>query len=399
MRRSLAIDGLLILVILSACAGTTVETGPSVDLGLVQVNLHLNNERQLVANGEISVPIALGVVNWDFAFSTVLIDSESKSNYLIVIWDDGSGEFMESDFPIGQPFTITFENDQWVRRIEHAGDGNIVVGVEIQAVPVLSDPLPAPTETSVPVEATPMSQYQTGSTLVSPTDGMTLLFVPEGEFLMGSDNGEANEVPSFTIYVDAFWIDQTLVTNKMYAQCVAAGACRGPGVKVEATDGSYYGNPFYDDYPVMYTMFGNAEEYCQWAGRRLPTEFEWEKAARGTDGRTFPWGNDPPDANFVRTEGIGTSKVGSYPAGASPYGALDMVGNVLQWTADPYKPNLYKAPPGTDPFAPPDLRYRVLRGSAWYSSGLDLRVTQRTQQSAVIAFLDDIGFRCATSQP
>ena len=181
--------------------------------------------------------------------------------------------------------------------------------------------------------------------MVSPAGGMVMVYVPEGRFLMGSAPGNADadsdEFPQHEVYLDAFWIGQTEVTNGMYAQCADAGACEPPRITTNsATRSSYYGNPSYMDYPVIYVSWDQAQAYCAWAGGRLPTEAEWEKAARGAEGtRTYPWGEgiSCPRANFAGCEGD-TTRAGSYPAGASLYGALDMAGNVAEWTASAYAP-------------------------------------------------------------
>jgi len=126
--------------------------------------------------------------------------------------------------------------------------------------------------------------------MISDKDGMVMLYVSAGPFTMGSDNGGANEKPAHTVYLDAYWIDQTDVTNAMYAKCVSAGACSQPASLRSSTRLSYYGNSQFDNYPVIYVNWNMADTYCKWAGRQLPTEAQWEKAARGTDGRIYPWG-------------------------------------------------------------------------------------------------------------
>jgi eukaryotic-like serine/threonine-protein kinase len=188
--------------------------------------------------------------------------------------------------------------------------------------------------TSTPTFApTPIPTLGIGSTQVSPADGMILLYVPEGEFLMGSADSDPDatpqEKPQHTVYLDAFWIDRTEVTHAMYARCVAGGKCK-PGW---CPTGSAF-----DQRPAVCVDWFNATAYCEWAGRRLPTEAEWEKAARGTDGRLYPWGNERATCEVaVMNDGSGngcgggsvSTRVGSKPKGASPYGALDMAGNIL----------------------------------------------------------------------
>ncbi len=198
----------------------------------------------------------------------------------------------------------------------------------------------------------------------APPEGM--VFVPEGPFTMGTDSGRANEAPAHRVSLSAYFIDRTPVTNAQYRACVEAGACQPPTNLASHTRPEYYGNPAFDDYPVLYVDWSRARDYCAWAGKRLPTEAEWEKAARGQDGRLWPWGDEPdPSRANIREEGVGdTTAVGRYPTGASPYGALDMAGQVWEWVADRYDPDYYVQSPAIDPPGPSaGVRY-VLRGGS-----------------------------------
>jgi formylglycine-generating enzyme required for sulfatase activity len=258
-----------------------------------------------------------------------------------------------------------------------------------------------PTPTQLP-SATATLALGIGSTRTSPKDGMILVYVPAGSFLMGSDKSVDSqafdsELPQHTVTLDAFWIDQTLVTNAMYARCVAAGSCTAPQYSGSYSRSSYYGDSQYADYPVINMKWSMADAYCRWAGRQLPTEAQWEKAAHGTDGRIYPWGNQAPDktlANYNQFVGD-TSKVGSYPAGASPYGALDMAGNAYEWVADWYSATSYKDSPTNNPAGPASSgNGRVLRGGSWIINTRAIRSAGRIYLTPTDTN-SDFGFRCA----
>jgi len=215
---------------------------------------------------------------------------------------------------------------------------------------------------------------------------------------MGSDSGDPNEKPVHTVTLDAFWIDRTEVTNAMYALCVEAGKCPPPSSLNSYTRDSYYGDAQYDNYPVIYVTWDNANAYCEWAGRRLPTEAEWEKAARGTDGRNYPWGDDAPDSTRLNYNvNVGdTTEVGQYPTGASPYGALDMAGNVWEWVNDWYDEAYYGNSPSENPQGPASGQYRVLRGGSWNDVDRYVRAAYRYRLVPGFIYLI-IGLRCARS--
>ena len=191
--------------------------------------------------------------------------------------------------------------------------------------------------------------------------------------------------------LSAFRIDQTEVTNRLYRRCVDLGPCRAP------EHSPAYDSKTQEDHPVVGVTWAEAETYCQWAGRRLPTEAEWEKAARGTDGRIYPWGHEPPDEQRANFDGAfeGTTPVGQFPDGVSPYGALDMAGNAWEWTADAYVADADATVPTIDPLeADPTKNVRVIRGGSWGTSAPALRAANRFW---AFAGRDDFdGFRCAS---
>jgi formylglycine-generating enzyme required for sulfatase activity len=244
-------------------------------------------------------------------------------------------------------------------------------------------PAVPPTDTPVPLTAT-----------LAPSASPDMVYVPAGEFIMGSTAAQVDyalalcneyvgdcqrswfedEQPQHTVYLDAFYINKTEVTNAQYRACVEDGACDAP------SDTTYYDNASYAQHPVVYVRWNDADAYCRWAGKRLPTEAEWEKAAQGTDGRVYPWGDtfEGSKLNFcdkncskewreasVDDGYADTAPVGSYPAGASPYGALDMAGNVSEWVADWYDSGYYSQSPGRNPPGPDSGWERLLRGGSW----------------------------------
>jgi formylglycine-generating enzyme required for sulfatase activity len=248
---------------------------------------------------------------------------------------------------------------------------------------------PTRANTEVPTQISAVSTPEVTSTPVtvkiSSTDGMTQLFVPAGTLHMGGLDvlRDADEVPPHDVQLNAFWIDQVEVTNGMYNLCVKAGACHPP-VRLNSDNRTeYFDNPEYRDYPVVQVTWIDANAYCQWAGRELPTEAEWERAARGDDMRTFPWGDEPPNAaNSNSGNSVGdTSRVGSYAVGASPFGALDMTGNVWEWVADYYKMNYYSSSPSENPTGPSEdetgSHLRVIRGGSFQDTLFALRIPNR----------------------
>ncbi len=311
--------------------------------------------------------------------------------------------------------------------------------------------LPAPTAASIPTRTpnpptatamtAPATETPVAEPIVASADGMTLLPVPAGAFIRGSSPADiatfaalcpgcnpeelTDQSPQRTLVLSAFWIDQTEITNARFAAFVAQTGYRTTAEErgqsyvlnrstdtfdyVAGADWRHPRGPGSDltgreDAAVTQVSWDDAVAYCAWAGRRLPTEAEWEKAARGTDGRLFPWGNEPPDQtrlnfNYAATGSVG---VGQFPSGVSPYGALDMAGNVWEWVRDFYDAGYYAVAPDTDPPGPVTGEGHTFRGGSWASGDMKsltyVSTTYRLWNFANIRS-DVTGFRCATSTP
>ena len=267
--------------------------------------------------------------------------------------------------------------------------------VEIPTPPTNTPPATAvPTRTPTPT-LTPTSVFGIGSEEVSEKDGMTLLYVPAGEFLRGSTENDkyaySDEFPQRSIYLDAFWIDQTEVTNIMYKQCVENGDCDPPN------NTNYYNDNDYSSHPIVYVSWYDAEDYCKWAERRLPTEAEWEKAARGNNGLVYPWGNTF-NSSLGNVNSNNTMPVGSFTDNASPFGALDMASNVWEWVQDGYDGKYYDndQSPRKNPFNTNEKRGKIFRGGGWYSNEGFGRSALRNYYGPNNIYYY-LGFRCALS--
>ena len=246
---------------------------------------------------------------------------------------------------------------------------------------------------------------------LTPTDGnddVEMLRIPAGPFLMGSDDGPADERPQHRISLPEFSIDRLPVTNAQFARFLESkgvGAETGDrwydiddnDARIHRRDGKWQADSGFENHPVVEVSWFGAAAYCGWAGKRLPTEAEWEKSARGTDGRKFPWGNEPPDRTRAHFTGGWNDlrPVGSFPKGASPYGVLDLAGNGWEWVSSAYLPYPYNASDGREDLKPPQVR--VTRGGGHDSPAEELTTTHRGAHVSrnFRSGHHNIGFRCA----
>ena len=275
----------------------------------------------------------------------------------------------------------------WEREVRLSGSDKVEVRIDLEARPAGTAVAALPP--SLPVPAGAVARPLGG-------DRASMVFIPAGPFLMGAGEEDARataaERPQRTITLSRFWIDQYEVTNAQYR--LFREATRHPASTV-ARDPRFNG----PTQPGVGVSWEDAAAYCRWAAKRLPTEAEWEKAARGTDGRRFPWGSALADAgNPVHLGGSQTATVGSYASGASPYGVHDMAGNVWEWVQDWYDPGFYRKDTMlTNPRGPAVGGEKVLRGGSWWERDpAAARVTARHHQPPERTH-NNVGFRCALS--
>jgi formylglycine-generating enzyme required for sulfatase activity len=246
-----------------------------------------------------------------------------------------------------------------------------------------------------------------------------MVFVPAGEFIMGSEELGDDERPAHQVYLDGFWIDRYEVTNARFARFMAATGYQTEaethgwgwvwkGSEWEEIEGANWRHPSGPnssiegkmDYPVVLVSWKDADAYCRWAGKRLPSEAQWEKAARGTDGRRYAWGDefDSAKTNTKESKQGDTTPVGSFsPQGDSLWGVSDITGNVWEWVADWYDSDYYSQAPSTNPPGPASGTHKVLRGGSWSFDEVYARTPFRYNIRPDYTY-DFAGFRCSSQQ-
>lgn len=228
-----------------------------------------------------------------------------------------------------------------------------------------------------------------------------MVYVSGGYSMMGAELGDlnagTNAKPIHLIWVDPFYIDTHEVTNADYAVCVNAGACNEPESPQSMTRPNYYTNPMYANFPVVNVTWQDAVDYCAFVEKRLPSEAEWERAARGIeDNRRYPWGNGTPKAYNMNISLVpgDTERVNIYVSGYSPFGAADMMGNAAEWVADWYDASWYETYERENPQGPSTGEERVVRGGSFETPLTELHITNRTGMSPY-SYSNTVGFRCA----
>jgi hypothetical protein len=263
--------------------------------------------------------------------------------------------------------------------------------------PELPTEIPSiPSDVSCVLVEDPITLAVPDGTLIQWWDGSGYVYVPPAEFTMGDSSAASGDnTPAHQVSLDGFWIQQTEVTNAMYAECVAFGVCEAP---VQETGKPYwFADNQYANHPVVNVTWEHAKTYCEWVNSRLPSEAEWELAARGDDGRTYPWGDEQPSCQLVNYAGCldpaQTIQGNSYPGGLSPSNAADMAGNVFEWVNDWFGTDYYASSPAQSPAGPAAGEQRVIRSSSYLSDAPALPVSLRSSLEPGKSRLD-LGFRC-----
>jgi serine/threonine-protein kinase len=377
----------------------------------LEVSVNSNGEISLSVKGEVSAPTPLGV----FSIGVVVnpVEYFGVTNTLTIRVDCENEYYYDLH---GNDFDLSFKPGYYQEISLKKAGTNLYLDIrskDVSCPPLGVQATPTTQSSNQPI---PIATLQPIKTRIAEKDGMVMVYVPEGNFLMGSTDNEVAQVvkqcyadtqtcqamfnvekPQHTVWLDAFWIDQTDITNSQYQKCVNDGSCQPP--ECDPQFSGDFSKLHGEQQPVICVDWNQAKTYCDWAGRRLPTEAEWEKAARGTDGRIYPWGNQSPEKSFLNYAGsqiYNTTDVGSYPSGASPYGALDMTGNVRQWVADWFSDTYYRSSPNRNPQGPSSGQIKVLRGGSAWDGDDRSRAAYREPTPPDMNYFG-YGFRCAIS--
>jgi formylglycine-generating enzyme required for sulfatase activity len=367
------------------------------------------------------VVIAPGKIKISKDGQTSLLNYQIDDPFLILAIDQDEIVFQraENNFGSTERFPTGDQNTH-----NKTSTSTLFVPTKIHTL-TLTKLLPTSTITLTP---SPTAQLGIGSSMINSFDNARLVYVPAGAFLMGREgaNAAGDEGPEHNVFLDAFWSHQHEVTNAQFGEFIrqtgyttsaeALGKSWCFGEKTEQINGAYWAAPEgrgttvedRQDHPAVHISYEDAQRYCAWAGGRLPTEAEWEKAARGSDGRHYPWGESPNRGGVNYCDGrcpmswadrktddgyARTSPVGRFPQGASPYDLMDMAGNVWEWTADRYNSAYYSDSPYLNPIGPKNGDTFVIRGGSWVSEFRYLTTTSRYWSDPADTS-NDHGFRC-----
>jgi len=280
------------------------------------------------------------------------------------------------------------------------------VATSTPAVPTDTPPpssTPTPQPSATPEDTPTPTGYPQE---ISDNSGAAMLLVPAGKFEMGSKGLSKIEEPIHTVYLDDFYIDKYEVSNEQYAQFLNEEGnqfeglanwieANDPDLRVHEVEGEWIVEPGYENYPMNEMTWYGARAFCEWRGARLPTEAEWEKAARGTDGRLFPWGEKATceNANYYGCN-YDLVPVDSYPESISPYGAYNMAGNIMEWVNDWYGDGYYASSPEVNPQGPDSGTHKIFRGGSYINGAHHIRTTYRWPKLPVLTYVAT-GFRCA----
>jgi len=360
---------------------------------------HINNETvaYLSDSDYASGEIGFYVQNYDETLSHIHYDVFTIRE---VDYDPAVAETLAAAAPSEQP-TEAVEEEPDESEEEQITESDTLATATPEPT-TATEPAEEATPEPTPEEATPTP---TNTPAPTPTPEPTLSFstagmveIPAGYFLMGSSSGEAIEAPEHPVLLDGFYIDQTEVTNVQYRDCVDTGPC-SPAQRADAfTYTGYRDSPEYDDYPVVSVTWDQAQTYCTWAGKRLPTEAEWEYAASGPENLTWPWGNSF-NVNLSAASADDVQPVGSYPEGASPFGVLDMAGNVAEWVADTFDDSYYANSPASNPANRSNGSGRIYRGGSFGNPDGSFFTTSKRYGNTRDFSEVDVGFRCAGDAP